>query len=192
MLKSTQKIFETAKQCFFQHGYSASSIAMISRYSKVSRVTIHKQFSSKEDLFRAFIENFLLEKDTEIQAYINSPGMFWDDTSRFLAKRCTEVFDNIPSTIIKADLIHAGQTYCADLIDKNRVKTRHAIGVKLQQAIDQQQVCLAKIGLVVEDFAANIESVAESIMLSSAIQDSRQTLQKTLDVYKVASWVERS
>ena len=40
---------------------------MISRYSKVSRVTIHKQFSSKEVLFRAFIKNFLIDKDGIVQ-----------------------------------------------------------------------------------------------------------------------------
>lgn len=186
MLKSTQKIFETAKECFFQHGYTASSIAMISRYSKVSRVTIHKQFSSKEILFRAFIQNFLLEKDVQIQAYINSPGIFWEDTYEFLAQRCTEVFDNIPSSIIKADLLHAGQSYCADLIEENKVKTQHAIGLKLKQAIENKQICLNKIDLSIDAFAKNIESVAEGIMLSSSVQNPRQIMQQTLHIYKMA------
>ncbi|MGJ8679547.1 TetR/AcrR family transcriptional regulator [Paraglaciecola sp.] len=189
MLKSTQKIFDTAKQCFFQHGYSAASIAMISRYSNVSRVTIHKQFSSKEVLFRAFIQNFLREKDDQLKSYISSPGDFWEDTYGFLSQRCTDVFDNIPNAIIKTDLLHAGQSYCADLIEENKIKTRQAIGLKLQMALDNKQLCLKKISLSIDDFAANVESVAEGIMLSSAILDTKHTLRKTLHVYKVASEV---
>lgn len=190
MLKSTQKIFDTAQECFFQHGYSASSIAMISRYSNVSRVTIHKQFSSKETLFRAFIQNFLLEKDTQIQAYTNNQGGFWEDTYNFLAQRCTEVFDNIPNAIIKSDLIHAGQSFCADLLDGNRIKTRLAIESRLIQAIDNQQVCLDNIKLSIKDFAVNIEAVAEGIMLLSSVQDPRQVMQQTLYIYEVASSVK--
>lgn len=186
MLKSTQKIFDTAKECFFQHGYSASSIAMISRYSNVSRVTIHKQFSSKEVLFRAFIQNFLLEKDVQVQAYINSPGMFWDDTYEFLAQRCTEVFDNIPNAMIKSDLIHAGQSFCADLLDENRIKTRQAIASKLEQAKIKKQISIAKTNMNIEEFAANIESVAEGIMLSSSVQSPKQIMQQTLHIYKMA------
>jgi AcrR family transcriptional regulator len=190
MLKSTQKIFETAKKCFFQHGYSASSIAMISRYSNVSRVTIHKQFSSKEILFRAFIQNFLVEKDIQIQAYINSSGKFWEDTNDFLAQRCTEVFDNIPNALIKSDLIHAGQSYCADLIEQNRIKTRQAIQSKLHQATNDKQLSLKKIGLSNEEFATNIESVAEGLMLSSSVHDPRQAMKTALRIYEVASAID--
>ncbi|WP_158972565.1 TetR/AcrR family transcriptional regulator [Paraglaciecola sp. L3A3] len=187
MLKSTKKIFETAQQCFIQYGYTAASIAMISRYSNVSRVTIHKQFSSKEALFRAFIENYLLEKDSQIQAYIHSTGMFWDDTNDFLTQRCTEVFDNIPNAMIKSDLIHAGQTLCADLIEQNRVKTKQAIQSKLNQAIEKKQVSLNRIGLTIEEFATNVESVAEVIMLSNSVHQPRESMLKTMQIYKVAT-----
>ncbi|MDU0353429.1 TetR/AcrR family transcriptional regulator [Paraglaciecola aquimarina] len=187
MLKSTQKIFETAKTCFFQHGYTAASIAMISRYSSISRVTIHKQFSSKEVLFRAFVQNFLTEKDSDIQEYIHSTGLFWQDTYTFLAQRCTEVFESIPNAMIKSDLIHAGQSLCADLIDENRIKTRQAIQSKLQQAIANRQISLDKVNLSIEEFAANIESVAEAIMLSSSVQAPKSFTLQTLQVYEVAT-----
>ncbi|MEP2653235.1 MAG: TetR/AcrR family transcriptional regulator [Paraglaciecola sp.] len=186
MLKSTQKIFDTAKECFFQHGYSASSIAMISRYSGVSRVTIHKQFSSKEELFRATIENFLLEKDTEIQIYTNKTGLFWCDTYEFLSRRCTEIFDNIPNAMIKSDLILAGHSHCHDLLEHNRIKTRHAIQTRLQRAIEDKQLCLKKIGLDCETLATNIERVAEGIILSSSAADPNQVVKTTLHVYEVS------
>ncbi|MEP1445872.1 MAG: helix-turn-helix domain-containing protein [Paraglaciecola sp.] len=189
MLDSTRKIFDTAKECFFQHGYSAASIAMISRYSKVSRVTIHKQFSSKETLFRAFIQNFLLEKDVDIQTYINSKGLFWEDTFDFLSQRCTEIFENIPSAIIKADLYHAGQTHCADLLDENRMKTQQAIQMKLCQAINDKQLSLVNIGLSPEEFATNLESVAGGIMLSSSLEDPTEEMKTTLRIYQVASMI---
>ncbi|MBU3001756.1 helix-turn-helix domain-containing protein [Paraglaciecola arctica] len=189
MLNSTRKIFDTAKECFFQHGYSAASIAMISRYSKVSRVTIHKQFSSKEILFRAFIQNFLLEKDIQVQAYINSQGRFWEDTYDFLSQRCTEVFENIPNAIIKSDLFLAGQSHCADLLEQNRIKTQEAIQTKLNQAIEDNQLSLSVIGLSTYEFAKNVESVAEGIMLSSSVDDPNETMRTTLRIYQIASEV---
>lgn len=187
MLKSTKQIFETAKACFFQHGYTASSIAMISRYAKVSRVTIHKQFESKEVLFRASVQNVLLEKDIEIQKYVNSSGLFWADTYQFLSDRCREVFEDIPSAMIKADLVHAGRAFCSDLLDENRIKTRLAIQTKLHKAVDLEQVSLDKLGLSIETFAANIETIGEALMLSSASIDPRKSLQSTLHVFDVAS-----
>ncbi|MFT2091096.1 TetR/AcrR family transcriptional regulator [Paraglaciecola sp. 2405UD69-4] len=186
MLKSTQKIFDTAKECFFLHGYSAASIAMISRYSGVSRVTIHKQFSSKEELFRATIENYLLEKDAEIKKYTNEVGLFWVDTYEFLARRCTEVFDSIPNAMIKSDLVFAGQSYCQDLLEQSRVKTRRAIQTRIQQAVEDGQLSLNKIGLNAEALATNIELLAEGIMLSSSADDPNQVVKMTLDVYEVA------
>lgn len=189
MLKSTRKIFDTAKECFFQHGYSAASIAMISRYSKISRVTIHKQFSSKEVLFRATLENYLLEKDIEIQEYTNKPGLFWADTYEFLSRRCNEVFDNIPNAMIKSDLIYAGHTHCNDLLQIKRSKTRFAIQTKLQLAINNGQLCLKKIGLSCEELASNIEHLAEGIMLSSSTNDPKHVVKTTLHIYEVASKV---
>ncbi|WP_289031365.1 TetR/AcrR family transcriptional regulator [uncultured Paraglaciecola sp.] len=186
MLKSTQKIFDTAKECFFLHGYSATSIAMISRYSGVSRVTIHKQFSSKEVLFRATLENYLLDKDTEIQEYTNKTGLFWNDTYEFLARRCTEVFDNIPNAMIKSDLILAGHSYCQDLLEQSRIKTRRAIQIRLQRATDDGQLSLKKIGLDCETLATNIELLAEGIMLSSSAADPNQVVKTTLHVYEVS------
>ena len=130
-----------------------------------------------------------MEKDVEIQSYIDSSGMFWQDTCDFLTQRCTEVFDNIPNTIIKSDLVHAGQAHCGDLIEQNRIKTRQAIQLKLRKAINDKQVCLKKIGLSDEDFALNIESVAEGVMLSNSIDTPVQAMQTTLRIYEIASAV---
>lgn len=187
MLKSTQKIFETARACFFQHGYTASSIAMISRYANISRVTIHKQFSSKEILFRAFIQNFLFEKDAEIIDYVNEQGPFWQDTYHFLSHRCTEIFDEIPSTLIKSDLIHAGHTLCEDLINEERSKTRLAIQTRLSQAIEAKQISLDAVNLGPGEFAKNIQQIGESLMLSNEEIDTREVIKTTFCLYETAT-----
>ena len=41
----------------------------------------------------------------------------------------------------------------------------------------------------VEEFAANIETVADGILLSSSVQDPRQAMLQTLQIYKVATKV---
>ncbi|WP_440874652.1 TetR/AcrR family transcriptional regulator [Thalassotalea sp. PLHSN55] len=187
MPKSREKILDTAQECFFQHGYAATSIAMISRYASISRVTIHKQFSSKEALFRALITDFLVDKDVQIQEYLDSDKDFWQSTCEFLTKRCTEVFEDIPNPRIKTELLHAGQTYCADLIDENEGKTGQAMLIKLKQTVSSGSICLEAIGLSVEEFADNIHKVAEGIMMSTLKDDPREVIKTTLNIYQKAT-----
>ena len=187
MLKSRQKILDTAKECFFQHGYSATSIAMISRYSNVSRVTIHKQFSSKEVLFREFIRTFLEKSDNEILEYIDSKAPLWRTTYEFLSGRCSKAFDIIPNAIVKADIVHAGKNYCSDLLDDNTEKTRKAIELKLQQAIDNNTICIKALNLSVEELASNIELVARGIILSTNEGDPSKIIEQTLHAYDLAT-----
>ena len=50
MPKSVEKLISSAQECFFQHGYCAANVSLIGRYAGISRATIYKNFSSKEEI----------------------------------------------------------------------------------------------------------------------------------------------
>ncbi|MCU0729336.1 MAG: TetR/AcrR family transcriptional regulator [Sphingopyxis sp.] len=51
-------IVAAARDCFFEHGYSATSIEQIARRAGVSKVTVYNRFADKQALF---VESVLLE-----------------------------------------------------------------------------------------------------------------------------------
>ena len=70
--------------CFFQHGYGAANISMVSRYVGISRVTIHKQFKSKELLFRAVVEQHFQQNNLLLDEYKLSEEDFWLETQALI------------------------------------------------------------------------------------------------------------
>ena len=70
---------------------------MIARYAEISRVTIHKQFKSKEALFRAVVEKHINENNVLLEKYTQSIGDFWAETEAFTLGRCGELFEEISS-----------------------------------------------------------------------------------------------
>jgi AcrR family transcriptional regulator len=187
LAKSRDIILNIALKCFLQHGYNATSIAMVSRYANISRVTIHKQFSSKEDLFRNIMFNDFLEKDEQIKKYTNHVGDFWAVTYEFLLQRRKNAFEEIPNSLIKADLVHAIQRFCSDILKGNQIKTRSAIEIKLQSAINNRTLTLKNLNLTIAEFAKNIEIVADGITLSNTDEEPEKIIKQTLHIYKIAT-----
>ena len=116
MPSTTDKILNAAMDCFFQHGYDTANISMVSRYAGISRVTIHKQFKSKELLFRAVVEKHFQQHNILISVYSKSEINFWQETKVLTIQRCEGLFNHVSSSLVRANLIHAGQAFCKDLI----------------------------------------------------------------------------
>lgn len=187
MSNTRDKILTSATECFFQHGYSATNISMISRYIKISRVTIHKQFTSKEILFRAVLEKYMADKGDNLAHYIKSSGDFWQETETFIIDRCRGLFEEISSALVRADLVHAGQTYCQDLIKENEIKVRESIHCRIKIEIEASRLTLQKINISSEELSRVIESASIGLAVSNLSNDTPTVVRNLINVFKAST-----
>lgn len=184
---SREKILTSATECFFQHGYSAANISMIARYTGISRVTIHKQFKSKEDLFRAVVVQHFDENNERMDHYIQSSGDFWSDTEAFILGRCGGLFEEITSALIRTDLLHAGQTYCQDIIQEHELQVRKSIQHRLTTEVSEKRITLDKVGISIEEFSRLIESAPFGLALSSLDEDNQAFVKHLIKTFKAST-----
>lgn len=189
MLSSTEKILIAATECFFQHGYAAANISMISRYAEVSRVTIHKQFKSKEALFRSVLQRYIVNNDELLAQYKKSSGELWSETEAFILKRCDGLFEEVSSVVVRTDLLHAGQSYCQDIIQANEIKVRESIIYRINKEITEQRMTLDKIDMSADELARLIEFAPFGLALSSQEEDSPAYVKQLIKVFKAATAV---
>jgi len=184
---STERILTCATECFFQHGYVAANISMIARYAEISRVTIHKQFRTKEALFRAVVEKYIDDNNVLLQEYSHSTGDFWDETEAFILKRCDGLFEEVSSSIIRTDLLHAGQSHCHDIIKENEIKVREIIGSRISIELTENRMTLSKIDISLEEFSRVIESAPFGLALSSMEEDNQAFVKHLMKVFKAST-----
>lgn len=184
---SREIILTSATECFFQHGYSTANISMIGRYAGISRVTIHKQFKSKEDLFRAVIEKYIAEKNEFLECYIHSKGDFWLETESFILERCDGLFEEVLSVIVRTDLLHAGQSYCQDIIHENELRVREAITLRITDELTENRMTLSEISMSKEEFARVIVSAPFGLAISSVEEDNRAFVKHLMKIFKAST-----
>lgn len=187
MSKSVEKLVEAARQCFFQHGYSAANVSLIGRYAGISRATIYKNFSSKEALLRAVMQQHIDFHDAALVSYQASEQDFWDDTERLVKSRCQGVFDEINSSLIRSELIHAGQIHCHDLIEIETEKVQSAIETRLEREIANSKVVIAATGLTPKRMTQVIESVPIGIAFSSVEDNTYDLVTDMFAIFKASA-----
>lgn len=188
MPSSTEKILKTATECFFQYGYNAANISMISRHSAVSRVTIHKHFKSKELLFRAVVDRHFEENSVQINHYINDEDDFWQATENLTIAQCRDLFEDITSTLVRADLIHAGHAYCRDIIQAHEDFIREAIRIRLVKEIKNHRLTLERINLNEDALVDAIHYAPFGIAISVFENEDNQAFIKNLiSIFKAST-----
>lgn len=187
MLSSREKILISATECFFQHGYATANISMVARYAEISRVTIHKQFRSKETLFRAVVEKYIADNNILLNEYRLSSEDFWTETETFILKRCDGLFEEVSSSLIRTDLLHAGQSYCQDIISENELKVREIISTRIIDEVKNKRMTLKKINITVEEFARVIETAPFGLALSSTEEDNQAFVKHLMKVFKAST-----
>jgi len=183
---SVEKIIIAAQACFYQHGYSAANVSLIGRYANISRATIYKNFSSKEAIFRAVVEEHITQSNIALIDYSQSKGDFWFDTEQLIYGRCQGIFDEVASSLIRSELIHAGQLYCHDLLLANKQLVQQAIIKRLEQEVTQTKLNVEQVGLSIEDFAKVIESAPIGIAFSAIEDNSKAMIKNIFQIFKMS------
>lgn len=189
MPSTTEKILDTAMDCFFQYGYGAANISMVSRHAGVSRVTIHKQFKSKEVLFRAVVNKHFQQYNTLIDDYRISEINFWSETQALIIQRCEGFFNDISSNLVRADLLHAGQAYCKDLIQNEENLVKESIQLRIEKEIVAQRLTLKSVNLSAGQLAEALHFAPFGITVSVSDKDDVAFVESLMAVFKAATLI---
>ena len=83
-LKTEQKVLAGARQCFFQHGYKASNMTLISEHAGLSRATVHKYLKNKDDAFRKVVYQFQLQANNDCKPILAQQLECWETIRRIM------------------------------------------------------------------------------------------------------------
>jgi len=184
---STDKILNTAMDCFFQHGYNTANISMVSRYAGISRVTIHKQFKSKEVLFRAVVDKYFQQNNLLINDYSMSDGNFWQETQTLITQRCEGLFNNVSSSLIRADLLHAGQAFCKDLIAAKEALIIKSIQARIEKEIAAQRLTLNRVNLSSQALAQALHFSPFGITVSVSEHSNSAFVENLISIFRAST-----
>ncbi len=184
---TTDIILKTAMECFFQHGYGSANISMVSRYAGISRVTIHKQFKSKEVLFRAVVKKYFQQNYALIVNYTSSDEDFWQETQALIIQRCEGLFNDVSSSLIRADLLHAGQAFCKDLIQAEESLIKESIQLRIEKEINAKRLSLSKINISAESLAETLHFAPFGITVSVTDQNNSAFIENLITIFKAAT-----
>lgn len=187
MPSSYKEILQAATECFLQHGYSAANISMISRYSGFSRVTVHKLFTSKEQLFKAVVAA-QFEKFAEYrQGYSQSTNDFWTETQELIIYQCKDLFEDVTSNLVRADLLHAGQAYCQDIIGADELAYKETVIQRLKNEISAERLSLDKVGMTIYEFVDAIKHAPFGITVSVIEEDTIHYIKNLIKIFRAAT-----
>ena len=184
---TTEKILNTATECFFQHGYDTANISMVSRYAGISRVTIHKQFTSKEFLFRAVVEQHFKQHNILLNNYSRSDSNFWQDTYELIIQRCEGLFNDVSSSLVRANLLHAGHAFCKDLIEAEEALIKQSIQARIEKEIAANRLTLSRVNLSAEALAETLHFAPFGITISVTNQDNVVFVKNLMSVFKAST-----
>ncbi|MBA6417699.1 TetR/AcrR family transcriptional regulator [Colwellia sp. 6M3] len=187
MPSTTDKILDTAMECFFQHGYDTANISMVSRHAGVSRVTIHKQFKSKEILFRAVVEKHFQKHNILIDLYRKSEKNFWQETQALIIQRCEGFFNDVSSNLVRSNLLHAGQAFCKDLIQAEEGAIKKSIRLRIEKEISANRLTLKKTGLTADDLAETLHFAPFGITVSVSEHNNIAFVENLMAVFKAST-----
>lgn len=120
-----QKILSAARQCFFQHGYKASTMTLISEYAGFSRATIHKYFNNKDDAFRQVLMQIKQQANDACQPIMKGDLECWQSISLIVQTWLKPTFEEAGDQRIINDLKYHVQQIADSRRYFSTSQTRH-------------------------------------------------------------------
>ncbi|KMY68748.1 hypothetical protein AAU61_03815 [Desulfocarbo indianensis] len=184
MNKTAQKIFVAARQCFFQHGYSKTSLTMIAEQAGVSRVTLYKYYKTKEEIFRAFGAIFLRERLEEFQELLERESDYWRRLERVMHSWVVSPFEAMASDLIISDLMYAHKQISGDFRHSDQTLLTRFLESITQEADDTGQIDLIGTGLCSREVAGVISIMIRGL-IDNGLSELRQGVAQIIKFLKV-------
>ncbi len=187
VIQGRERILNAAKTCFFQHGFKTTTMSMVARYAEVSRVTVHKYFSNKEELFIALIENHKKENQDVIESVRQQQLPVWEAIEQLMRHMCKPIFDEISNFIIRDELVYYANKLSSDAVQCHALDFRQAMSSMIKQAVRNNEMQLDSTGLTADDIAKLIDLALMGLAHSSMPTDSREDILKIIQLYRTTT-----
>lgn len=142
-----KKILSAARQCFFQHGYKASNMTLISEYAGFSRATIHKYFNNKDDAFRQFLLNVKQQANDACSPIMEQDLECWQSINLIVQVWLKPTFDEAKDQRIINDLKYHVQQVAGDIFQQARQDIEDMLNTLLSKAVQQKELSLVNVAV---------------------------------------------
>ena len=187
MATTADAILNTAQECFFRHGYGATNIAMISRQTKISRVTIHKHFGSKDKLLRAVMSRHMEGVREQFPRYLEDYHDLWQTIEDVLIACGRPLFESITDQWVLQELIQAGEEYCDDIKAAHFVALENFMESLFLKALEENEISLDRLGLAPKALSHTLACTTKGLFSTAPLEEIRQELTRVLLICKVAA-----
>jgi TetR/AcrR family transcriptional regulator, mexJK operon transcriptional repressor len=160
-LSTRETMLSTAQEAFLQHGYSDTSMDIVSHKAGVSKTTLYAHFESKESLFNAVVEKVIGEYDrflTELP--IDQDASFHDQLVAIGVLFADILLDKRTASIMRLCIAEGPRIPKASL--EALSKTRRRMNLRLTEFLDQHghdagirdpdEFCDLFLGLINRDY----------------------------------------
>lgn len=182
-----QQVLDAARTCFFQFGFNTTSISMISRYADTSRVTIHKLFEGKEDIFRQVVEQHFHRTQEKVKQYRGQLNNIWQVVENIVLALGQPVFQDIKDREVHQDLVRSCLLYAEDLSQLQRQFVRENLTELFIHAESNKQISLEHLDMSCEELAQSIETTVYGLLHSNIDLQAHYALQQMLKVLQAAT-----
>lgn len=187
----TQKhILLLARSCFFQHGYKASNMSMISQYAGFSRATIHKYFKNKDHVFRSVcrqIQQQSNEACAPLLEDVSSPC--WQRISLALQVWLKPTFEEVSDQIILRDLKFHAQSVAEDIFNEAHEDLHQLIQALIDQGIEQNHIRLDVLNMDSSMLSHLIVAGMDGLRSHLESQDVQTGVLHLLTIFQAATQV---
>ena len=188
MSNSTQQqILDGARKCFFQHGYKASNMSLISQYAGFSRVTLHKHFKNKDLVFRAVCNEYQEQCHQSCLPIVNANLNCWDAIAQSMGVWSKSIFEEVNDRLVYKDLHYHAQQVAEDIFLNAHLKLESVLCQLILAGVEKNEISLTKMQLSDQQFAKIIISSMNGINTNTQPELIRETTDQVLNIFRLAS-----
>ena len=186
-----QHILLMARNCFFQHGYKASNMSMISQYAGFSRATIHKYFKNKDHVFRSVCRQFQLQSNDACAALLEQISQpCWLRIGLALEVWLKPTFEEVSDQIILRDLKFHAQIVAEDIFNEAHEDLHQLIKALIDQGIKQKHITLNNLNMDSSMLSHLIVAGMDGLRSHLECQDVQKGVHHLLTIFKQATAVD--
>jgi AcrR family transcriptional regulator len=182
-----QQILDGARECFFQHGYKASNMSLISQYAGFSRVTLHKYFKNKDLVFRAVCNDYQMKCHDACLPILDAQLGCWDAIQQSLGAWSKSIFESVNDRLVYKDLHYYAQQVAEDIFLDAHLKLESVLCELINKGTKHGELDLNKLQLSDIQLAKILIATINGINSNTPPELIHLTTEQTLNIFRLAA-----
>lgn len=187
MSDTREQILQGARQCFFQHGYQKTTMTLVSDYAEFSRVTVHKHFKNKEDLFVAVLEQEMTAKFEKAMSKVVEGAPAWENIEAYVVSIASTIFENIKDEHILKDLDHAFNHVGAETKVWTKKTIIDFIANQLELGEGNNELSLDQSKMTYQQMAELIDACFAGVFLNTPLEQIENQIRNLIRIFKLST-----